>query len=151
MSLTPDLFMRPDDYGSHEPRQRLARYLAKRFPPTDGYSSKRLSKAIGCTPTAAKNYLAGHWPGSRQWSRIVILFGRDVLDAVFGPDIDGTLDRLRQEEVRLEQELLRARARRLEVEGAGARADERLEATADGSIVDLPREPRTFNAKRGAR
>lgn len=149
MTATGDLFMHPDDYGSSEPRQRLARYLAKRYPPSDGYSAKRLSKAIGCTPLAAKNYLAGHWPGSRQWARIAVLFGRDVLDAVFGPDIDGTITRLRQEEVRLEQQLLETRARRLEVEGADTRADERLEAVAAQTVVDLPRQQtRSFKPRR---
>lgn len=145
MTWTGDLFMGTDTHGS-EPRERLARYLAKRFPVQDGRAAKRLSGAIGCTPKAAENILLGHWPNSRHWARIAILFGRDVLDAVFGPDIDGTVARLRQEEVRLEQQLLETRARRLEVEGAHARADERLEAAQSGTVVGL--EPR---AKRGGR
>lgn len=148
MTQTGDLFMLPDQYGSQEPKHRLARYLANRFPSSEGYAAKRLSKAIGCTPYAAENYLKGHWPGSRQWARIAVLFGRDVLDAVFGPDIDGTVARLRQEEVRLEKELLAARARRLEVEGAHNRADQRLEAAAAQTVVDLPhRETRTFKPR----
>lgn len=137
MTWTGDLFMGPDSQTS-EPRERLAKYLRKRFPLNDGYASKRLSAAIGCTPKAAENMLAGQWPNSRHWARIAVLFGRDVLDAVFGPDIDGTVARLRQEEVRLEQQLLETRARRLEVEGAHARADERLEATASQTVVGLP-------------
>jgi hypothetical protein len=134
MSYTGDLFMGTE---SHRPRERLKDYLVKRFPRSDGYSIKRLQGAIGCTPKTAENLLNGHWPGEDHLRRIVILFGRDVIDAVFGPDIDGTLDRLKQEEVRLEQQLLETRARRLEVEGAHARADERLEAIADGSVVGL--------------
>lgn len=129
--------MDADSHGSSEPRQRLALYLAKRYPAQDGHSAKRFASAIGATPKAAQNILAGHWPNSRHWARIAILFGRDVLDAVFGPDIDGTVARLRQEEVRLEQQLLETRARRLEVEGAHARAEERLEAIAAGSVVGL--------------
>jgi hypothetical protein len=137
MTWTGDLFMGPDAHRTSEPRTRLANYLRQKFPAHDGYAAKRLSKAIDCTPKAAENILDGHWPNSRHWARIAVLFGRDVLDAVFGPDIDGTVARLRQEEVRLEQQLLETRARRLEVEGAATRADERLEAIADGSVVGL--------------
>ena len=121
----------------HDPRERLKSFLGKRFTSLDGYPAKRLSKAIDCTEKAAENILAGHWPRAHHLQRIVILFGRDVLDAIFGPDIDGTLDRLRQEEVRLEQQLLETRARRLSVEGAGTRADQRLEAAEAGSLVEL--------------
>lgn len=134
MTWTGDLFM---GTPSHDPRVRLKDFLGKRFTNTDGYPIQRLSKAIGCTNKTAENILGGHWPSAHHLQRIVILFGRDVLDAVFGPDIDGTLDRLRQEEVRLEQQLLETRARRLSVEGAGTRADERLEAAEAGSLVEL--------------
>lgn len=129
---------------SHGPRERLKLYLEKRFPKSDGYSQKRLERAIDCTPKTAENLLNGHWPAAHHLQRIVIIFGRDVIDAVFGPDIDGTLDRLKQEEVRLEQALLETRARRLSVEGAGTRAEERLEAIESGSLVDLPTERRSF-------
>lgn len=135
MSTTGDLFMGP---VSHDPRERLKSFLGKRFTNLDGYPAKRLSKAIGCTDKTAENILGGHWPSAHHMQRIVTIFGRDVIDAVFGPDIDGTLDRLRQEEVRLEQQLLETRARRLAVEGAGTRADERLEATTAQTVVDLP-------------
>jgi hypothetical protein len=134
MTWTGDLFMGTE---SHGPRERLAAYLGKRFPRSDGYSIKRLQGALHCKPKTAENLLNGHWPSAEHLQRIVVLFGRDVIDAVFGPDIDGTLDRLRQEEVRLEQQLLETRARRLAVEGAGSRADERLEATEAGSLVQL--------------
>jgi hypothetical protein len=137
--------MGPDAHRTSEPRTRLANYLRQKFPAHEGYAAKRLSKAIDCTPKTAENLLDGHWPNSRHWARIAVLFGRDVLDAVFGPDIDGTVARLRQEEVRLEQQLLETRARRLEVEGAHARADERLEAAAAQTVVDLP-----ARRKRGA-
>lgn len=134
MTCTGELFMGTE---SHDPRNRLREYLSKRFPRSDGYSNKRFERAIHCTPKAAENILNGHWPSALHFQRIVILFGRDVLDAVFGPDIDGTITRLRQEEVRLEQQLLTTRARRLEVEGANARAEERLEAAQDGAVVEL--------------
>jgi hypothetical protein len=144
MTWTGDLFMGPDAQETSEPRVRLAKYLRQKFPTQDGYAAKRLSKAIGCTPKAAENFLDGHWPNSRHWGRIAALFGKDVLDIVFGPDINATVDRLRQEEVRLERQLLEIRARRLETEGPLDRADQRLEATADRTVVDLPREGRSF-------
>jgi hypothetical protein len=146
MTWTGDLFMGPDAHENSEPRLRLARYLRGRFPPHEGYAAKRLSKAIGCTPKVAENVLSGHWPNSRNWARIAALFGQDVLDIVFGPDIKATVDRLRQEEVRLERQLLETRARRLETEGAFARADERLEAASERTVVELPPA-----SKRGAR
>lgn len=135
MSTTGDLFMGTESQG---PRERLKAYLEGKYPRSDGYSFKRLASALHCKVKTAENLLAGHWPSPEHLQRIVIIFGRDVIDAVFGPDIDGTLDRLRQEEVRLEQQLLETRARRLAVEGAHARADERLEAAEAGSVVDLP-------------
>ena len=137
MTWTGDLFMGPDSHESSEPRLRLARYLRGKFPAHEGYPAKRLSKAIGCTPKVAENVLDGHWPNSRNWARIAALFGRDVLDIVFGPDINATVERLRQEEVRLERQLLETRARRLETEGAFARAEERAEAAAAQTLVEL--------------
>lgn len=144
MTMTRDLFMGTEPQG---PRERLAAYLERKFPRSDGYSFKRLASALHCKVKTAENLLNGHWPSAEHLQRIVVIFGRDVIDAVFGPDIDGTLDRLRQEEVRLEQQLLETRARRLSVEGAHARADERLEAAEVGAVVDLPpRRSRTGGA-----
>lgn len=135
MTWTGDLFMDADSHVSHEePRVRLARYLAKRFPPRDGFSAKRLSGVLRCTPKAADNILHAHWPNSRHWQRIVQHFGRDVVDAVFGPDINETVARLKREEADLERQLLEKRARRLQAEGFDPGRDERAEAAA----VEIP-------------
>lgn len=136
MTWTGDLFMGPDSHTS-DPRERLAEYLSRKFPARDGYAAKRLSNAIGCTPKAAENILGAHWPSARHLQRIVILFGRDVLDAVFGPDIDQTVARLKSEERHLEEQLARKRAQRLQAEGASPGPQERVAAPAPPGTADL--------------
>jgi len=135
MSETLLTFMGED---THEPRDRLGTYLRRQF--SDGFAVKRLSRALRCTPKAAENILAGTWPNSRHFQRIVQIFGQDVLDAVFGPDIDATVARLKREEAELERLLAEKRARRLQAEGVGAGAPKPTEATA-------PVEPRTFRPR----
>jgi len=113
--------MGPD---SHTPNGRLAAYLRGQFPRE--HATKRLAADIGCTPKAAENILAGHWPGARHWQSIARRFGRDVLEAVFAPDIDATLARLTAEERDLEERLERARAARRQVQGGGEGHTQRL-------------------------
>lgn len=137
MTWTGDLFMGLDSHASHDPRERLSRYLARKFPARDGFAAKRLSSAIGCTPKAAENLLNNHWPNARHLQRIVQIFGRDVLDAVFGPDIDETVARLKREERQLEEQLAEKRARRIQAEGAALGPHERLEAPAPEGTADL--------------
>lgn len=104
--------------NSHQtPADRLQAYLRRKFSARDGYATKRLSSAIGCTPKTAENLLEGHWPNARHWQRIAILYGQDVLDSVFGPDIDETVARLKREEAELEQLLAEKRQRRLQAQG----------------------------------
>lgn len=138
MTNAADLFMGLDPYVSSEPRTRLARFLQKRYPARDGYSVKRLSSTLKCTPKTAENILAGHWPSSRHWQRIAACFGRDVLDAVFGPDIDATVARLKQEAAELEQQLATKRALRLQAEGLDARSRELVEADEAAVAVNDP-------------
>lgn len=73
---------------------------------------------IECDPRSARNMLSGYWPGARHWRAIVRQFGQDVLDAVFGPDIDDTLAREKAEIARLENELANRKARLRAVAGA---------------------------------
>lgn len=147
MSQTADLFMGPDSHVS-EPRTRLAAFLSRKFPPRDGYSAKRLSSAIRCTPKTAENILGGHWPNSHHWQRIAQIFGQDVLDAVFGPDINETVARLRKEERALEEQLEIARARRLQVEGVSSRPEQRLEAApAETAALNDTSEVRAFTPR----
>ena len=99
-----------------EPRDRLAIYLRVQYRRD---SAKLLAADIGCTVKAAENILNGHWPNSRHWAAIARRFGRDVLAAVFGPDIDQTAARLYAEEKTLEEQLERKRALRRQIEGGG--------------------------------
>jgi hypothetical protein len=137
MTWQGTIFMGHEPYES-EPRERLAAYLRRTY--RDGFAVKRLANAIRCTPKTAENMLDGHWPNSRHWQRIVQIFGRDVLDAVFGPDIDETLTRLRREEAELEELLQQKRARRRQAEGIDAGGSERAETAAHV-------EPRAFSDK----
>jgi hypothetical protein len=136
MAVTGDLFMGTDSQQT-EPKDRLASYLGKRF--ADGYASKRLASALRITPKAAENLLNNHWPNSKIWQRIVALFGRDVLDAVFGPDIDETITRLRREEAELERILAEKRSRRLAVEGFDAGPRQRDPTSEDLNVSPLRR------------
>jgi uncharacterized small protein (DUF1192 family) len=126
MAETARLFMDPDTYAS-EPRERLAAYLERKFPARDGYRYKRMANTFRTTPATAENWVRGHWPQSKHLQRIVRHFGQDVLDAIFGPDIDETLARLRQEEASLEAQLAEKRARRLAAESRLASAAQRVE------------------------
>lgn len=100
---------------THRPRARLARYLNDQY--RGEHRTKRLAADIGCTPRAAENALLGHWPSDLHLSAIVRRFGRDVVDALFLPDIDATLAKLQEEEARLARQLEAASARRRQAEG----------------------------------
>ena len=113
MSYLGHTFMGPVDHQSPRPSERLAMYLRSRY--RQEHRAKRLAKDIECLPKTAANILAGHWPSDLHFSAIVRHFGRDVLDAVFGQDIDATLARLTAEARALEEQLqdINARTRRL--------------------------------------
>lgn len=102
--------------SSYEPRERLAAYLRRRF--AGEHQTKRLAGLIGCTPKTAENILNGHWPNSRHWAAIVRGFGRDVIEAVFSPEIDETVARLEEEVRALEQQLEEKLARKRQIAGA---------------------------------
>lgn len=111
MTCTDTHFMHRD---GDDLRLRLSRFLRGQY---DGDHAKRLAADIDCHPETAKNVLNQHWPNARTWKGIVRRFGSDVLEAVFTPDIDTTLARLRAEERRLEEQLELARSRRRQVQG----------------------------------
>lgn len=106
---------------SHEPRERLGAFLRRQY--RDEHKTKRLAADIDCTPKAAENMLADHWPSSRHFGALVRRFGRDVLDAVFGPDIDATTARLQGEIRELEEALERKRAAAVQAQGVAARLE----------------------------
>ena len=95
-------------------------------------SAKDLARLINCDPRTAEGFRAGrYWPGARHWRLIARTFGRDVLEAVFNPEIDETLARLRREERELEERLHEVRARRRQARGAGEGIEERRAAAPD--------------------
>jgi hypothetical protein len=132
-----------EDSQLSEPRFRLADYLRRHYQ-RERFASARFGKDIGATNKTAENIFDGHWPTSRHFQRIVALFGEDVLDAVFRPDIDATVARLKREEGELEQLLAEKRAKRQQAEGVGARDLQRAEAPS-ARVVPL-KERRSFAA-----
>jgi hypothetical protein len=105
--------------------RRLADYVAP-------YPAKRLARWFGCTEKTAEHFRrAESWPNARHWRLIVQHFGRDVLAAVFEPEIDETLARLRREERELREKLHEIEARRRKASGDLAEHEERR-----GQVVD---------------
>ena len=88
----------------------LSERLAEYFRP---YPAKVLARTIDCTESTAENFrLARTWPSARHWRLIVQAFGRDVISAVFMPEIDDNLARLEREARQLENRLAEINARR---------------------------------------
>lgn len=108
---------------------RLAQYFAP-------YPAKRLARWIGSTEKTAENFKRGTgWPNARHWRLIVQHFGRDVLAAVFEPEIDETLARLRREERELREKLHEIEARRRKALCDLAGDEERPDAPLDRAKV----------------
>ena len=101
-------------YGER-PRERLQRYLSRQYRGT--FRTKALAEDIDATTKAAENILNGHWPNDRHLAAMVRRFGRDLLDAVFMPEIEPVLARLTEEERQLEEALEEVRQRRRQTAG----------------------------------
>jgi hypothetical protein len=95
-------------------RKRLGRYLEKQYA---SEKASRLSQDIQCDPRTAQNILNCHWPNARNMRAIVRRFGRDVIEAVFAPEVEPTLARLTAEVRALEEKLERTRAHHRQVAG----------------------------------
>jgi hypothetical protein len=109
---------------------RLAAYLRP-------YPAKRLALWCGATEKTADAFRRGEsWPNARHWRLIVQHFGRDVLAAVFEPEIDEALARLRREERELREKLHEIEARRIKALGGLAGPDERDQAGSYRSPLD---------------
>lgn len=121
MTFMGGTFMGTESQASTRPSERLAIYLRGQY--RRDHRIKRLSTDIECTPKAAENILSGHWPNDMHLAAIVRRFGRDVLDAVFGAEIDETLARLTEEARLLEQQLTEVRARTRQAKGFTAQPD----------------------------
>lgn len=103
------------------PAERLALYLRGQY--LREHRQKRLAADIECTPKAAENILSGHWPNDRHFAAIVRRFGRDVLDAVFGGEIDATIAKLTEEARQLEVQLEEVRSRARQAHGFAPQPD----------------------------
>lgn len=114
MTYAGGTFMVTESQGQR-PSERLALYLRGQY--RRDHRIKRLASDIDSTPKAAENILNGHWPNDMHLAAIVRRFGRDVLDAVFGHEIDATVARLTEEARALEQQLADIRARAHQVTG----------------------------------
>lgn len=97
------------------PSERLGRYLRHQY--RGAHQIKSLARDMGATPKAAENALKGHWPNDLHFAAIVRRFGRDLLDAVFAPEIEPVLAKLNEEERQLEEALEAVRKRRRQAAG----------------------------------
>jgi hypothetical protein len=101
------------------------------------YPAKRLARWFGCTEKTAEHFRNGvSWPNARHWRLIVQHFGRDILAAVFEPEIDETLARLRREERELRERLHEIEARRIKALGDLAGDEERRREALDRTPLD---------------
>lgn len=117
-------------------REILGDFLSKRT-----HSAKDLARLIDCEPRTAEGFRAGrYWPGAKHWRLIVRTFGRDIWTAVFEPEIDETLARLRREQRDLEERLYEIRALRRQALGGLDSAEERLVEAEDRSIDPRARD-----------
>ncbi len=81
------------------------------------------------------------FPGARAWRAILRLFWRDVLAALFAPDIDSVLARLTGEIEQLEGEIRDGKARRRGVaEPAPGMAADQSRVSDPGSSEEAPRD-----------
>lgn len=116
----------------HDLREILGMFLRRRT-----QSAKDLARLIDCEPRTAEGFRAGrYWPTARHWRLIVRAFGRDVLAAVFDPEIDHVLARLTMEERQLEERLHDIRKARRSATGALEGHEERLQSAEDRSLDD---------------
>lgn len=114
--------MGPTSHG--RPRERLRNFLEERYRGRPG----ALAHDVAISPKVAENLLAGHWPGDMTFAAILRCFGRDLVAAVFDPEIEPVLARLNEEERRLERALEEARQRRRQVGGNSLHVPGGLEA-----------------------
>lgn len=114
----------------------LSERLAEYFRP---YPAKVLARTIDCTESTAENFrLARTWPSARHWKLIVQAFGRDVISAVFMPEIDNTVARLEREARVLEERLHEVRKRARQASGRLAEPSERRFEAVDRAPVEHP-------------
>lgn len=127
------------DADDHILLTRLADYMRP-------YPEKVLARTINCDERTAKHFRNGtSWPNARHWRLIVQAFGRDVIAAVFEPEINDTMARLEREARQLEARLAEVHARRRAAAGHLESVPERRHAGLDRSQVDG--EPDLFEGR----
>ncbi len=127
MAYDGTLFMDGDD-------QILLRRFAEYVQP---YPEKVLARTIHCTERTAKHFRNGtSWPTARHWRLIVQAFGRDVIAAVFEPEINDVLARLHREQAQLEERLDEIRRRRRQAAGGLDEREERSFAAVDRQALE---------------
>lgn len=104
------------------------------------YPAKRLADWFGCTEKTAEHFRQGtSWPNARHWVLIVRHFGNDILDSLYGPEINDTLARLRREERQLREKLHEIETRRIAAAGGVVVPLERR-APADDAALEPVRD-----------
>lgn len=139
MAHTSERFMVGDDQLL---QNRLAAFLRERFPRD---TACELARRIDCDERTARNIVAAHWPRAKHFRSIVREFGRDVLDALFEPDINETVARLKREVVNLEAQAEERRAALRKAEGALAGASAGV-ASHEDQAARLA-QPRSFRGR----
>lgn len=125
MTATGMSFVGRDAQG--RPRERLRKYLRDHY--TGPRHVMRMSYDIGCSRKTAENILDGeHWPNDLTFAAIVRRFGRDLLDAIFNPEIDPVVARLEEEERQLDRQLQAIRAQKKQAAGGRFAHPELFEA-----------------------
>lgn len=133
------------DFMRDDPRTlqtRLAVFVAGRT------TTKQLARLLDSDVRTAENIRRGHWPQAKHFAAIVRAFGRDVIDAVFNPEIDAVEARLEAEERHARQVYLAARARRQAVLRAPQGDEDPLLPFADLDYSTAPVERRSFDGER---
>lgn len=116
MTSTEFVFMGENPHD--RPRQRLRTYLREQY--RGPRHVMRMAYDVGCSRKTAENILDGeHWPNDLTFASIVRRFGRDLLEAIFNPEIDPVVARLEEEERHLDRQLQAIRAKKKQASGRG--------------------------------
>lgn len=95
------------------PKARLNAYLRERY-----RSVSAMAYDARLPRKTAENLLVGCcWPSDTTFAALVRRFGHDLLDALFGPEIEPVVARLEERERQLAREFQAVRARRHEAQG----------------------------------
>lgn len=101
------------DFPQLRPRTRLNAYLQRQY-----RSVSAMAYDVRLSRKQAENLLVGcHWPSDTTFAALVRRFGKDLLEAVFNPEIDPVVARLEEEERQLDRQLQAVRARRRQATG----------------------------------